>query len=520
MKLLALSLVVCCTLPAMGQNTQTKLPPLVHSHIGDSIRSTDGMLTIKLIDKKQNYFYGEAATRDTDINSPKSVNIHPDGTKYYVNSLEGGTTVCYDFQTGKKKAVIHHTFKEGRDDSLWTKPSGFYPWRHYTKNLNTFFGKPVESTFSHNGRYLWVPYYRRSFDINAQDPSAIAVIDTKTDQIVRLMETGPLPKMIATSPDGNTVAVSHWGNNTVGLIDISSDDPKDWKHKMVLVVDYVLELNYPLDVSVDRDNGSGYALRGTVFTPDNRYLLVGCMGGGGGIAVIDIEQQKYLGRILGMEANVRHLVISNGYLYLSINRAGIVQRIKLSAFMDAVKNIKNKTATLHGWENCKVGGGARTISITPNGRYVFAACNSSSALYIIDTQTMKVIAHTRVDSYPVGLDISSDGRYLFVTSQGRGNQGGNAVNIFEVQYKEAPVQKHCANCGALRTGNDTKCPQCGIPFSGIYAQVQENNFDKSGNNRQAKEELSDSNSTIYLACCGGGVALVVGLIAYQLHKKS
>ena len=324
--------------------------------------------------------------------------------------------------------------------------------------------------------------------------------------------------MIATSPDGNTVAVSHWGNNTIGLIDISSENPKDWKHKTVLVVDYVLKLNFPLNVSVDRDNDSGYALRGTVFTPDNRYLLVGCMGGGGGIAVIDIEQQKYLGRVLGMEPNVRHLVISNGYLYLSINRSGIVQRIKLSAFMDAVTKIKNKTTTLHGWESCKVGGGARTISITPDGRYVFAACNTASALYVVDTQTMKVIAHTRVDSYPVGLDISSDGRYLFVTSQGRGNQGGNAVNIFEVQYKEPPTQKHCANCGALRTGDDPKCPQCGVSFAGVYAQVPSAKPNTPNEDNQEVEETDDYSPAIYLACGGVGVVLAAGLIAYRQHK--
>ena len=55
------------TLPSVGQNN---LPPLVHSRIGDSVRSTDGMLAIKLIAKKQIYTGGDAATRDTDINSP------------------------------------------------------------------------------------------------------------------------------------------------------------------------------------------------------------------------------------------------------------------------------------------------------------------------------------------------------------------------------------------------------------------------------------------------------------------
>ena len=259
--------------------SQAGVPPVSHPKIGTTAQSDDGAITITLVAKKQNYG-GSADTRDADINSPKSINIHPDGSKYYVNSLEGCTTISYDFKTNRKLAVIHHQFREGRDDALWSQPSGLYPWRHYHNNVNTFAGKPVESTFSHNGRYLWVPYYRRSFDINAQDPSAVAVIDTRSDKVVRLMERGPLPKMVSTSPDGKTVAISHWGNNTVGLIDISSGKPEEWHHKMVLTVDRQLDLNYPLNRSVDRDNGSGYALRGTVFTPDNRYLIVGCMGAG------------------------------------------------------------------------------------------------------------------------------------------------------------------------------------------------------------------------------------------------
>ena len=36
------------------------------------------------------------------------------------------------------------------------------------------------------------------------------------------------------------------------------------------------------------------------------------------------------------------------------------------------------------------------------------------------------------DSYPVGLDISADGQYLFLTSQGRNDRGGNSVDIFRV----------------------------------------------------------------------------------------
>lgn len=57
-----------------------------------------------------------------------------------------------------------------------------------------------QMAMSHNGKYLWVPYYRRSFDLKASSPSALAIIDMQTDKVVRVMPTGPLPKYVAISP--------------------------------------------------------------------------------------------------------------------------------------------------------------------------------------------------------------------------------------------------------------------------------------------------------------------------------
>lgn len=439
------------------KNKQKDITPvsterLVHPALGTASRAEGGELSLTIVNKHVNYKGCPKEFIDPYVNSPKSANIHPDGTKYYVNSLEGCATVVYDMKTHERKKVIKYDFKDGKDDALWSKPSKFYPFTHYTEHLNTFKGKPVEATFSHGGRYLWIPFYRRTYDLNAQDPSAVAVIDTQTDEIVKLMETGPLPKMVATSHDGKHVAITHWGNNTVGLVNVASLDPDEWFHEKLLVVDYVLPLNYSLEEPVDRDNKSGYCLRGTVFTPDDKYLLVGCMGGNGGIAVIDMETQEYLGRVLGMMANVRHLVIRDGYLYLSINRAGYVQRIKLDRFMAAAKAMKGKTTTIRGWEECKVGDGARTIEISPSGHFVFAACHLASKLYVVDTRTMKAVNSIDVDSYPVGLDISNDGRFVIVTSQGRGTAGtsGNAVNIYEVEYaEEEPVLEHTDGAAVL-----------------------------------------------------------------------
>ncbi|MBR4296692.1 MAG: beta-propeller fold lactonase family protein [Bacteroidaceae bacterium] len=426
--LLALSFVA---LSVGAQTTKKNTLPVVHPKMGITAVSSDNAVQLKLVAQRQN-FGGPKETRDDAINSPKSANVHPSNKKYYVNSLEGGTTVVFEMGTNRRLKVISHRLNDSHAH-LWGASSSLYPFTHYPKS-NNFMGKPVESTFSHNGRYLWVPYYRRSYDVNAQDPSAVAIIDTETDEIVRLMETGPLPKMIATSHNGKYVAISHWGNNTVGLINIESSNPKEWRHTDLLVVDYVLPLNYSKTVPVDRDNGSGYALRGTVFTPDDRYLIVGCMGGGGGIAVIDMQTKKYLGRVQGMMFGVRHLIIVGDYLYLSVNSAGYVQRIKLSKFLEAATSPGSKTTKPSDWENCKVGAGARTIEASPNGKYIFVACNNASKLHVVDTRTMKTIASIDVDSYPVGLDVSEDGRYVIVTSQGRKGFGGNAVNIYEVKY--------------------------------------------------------------------------------------
>lgn len=436
-----------------------KAPAVVHPPIGEEVTFGDS-IKIQLYKKLQNYSYGGNLPIDTDIYSPKSVRIHPSGTKFYVNSLEGGKTVVYSLPEAKKIAVISHHFNADHD-RLWAPPSGLFHFRHYSSNLNHFMGKPVESTFSHNGRYLWVPYYRRSFDLNAQDPSALAVIDTSGDSIIRIMETGVLPKIISTSPDGETIAVTHWGDNTVSLIDVASSNPSEWKYKALIPVGHQLFHNFSLTTPVDRDSNTGEALRGTVFTPDGKYLLISCMGGGGGIVVIDLEKEKFIGRLSGGMANVRHLVIQNGWLYASINSAGYVKRAPLQNVMECIAELENgSTSGAPRWESVKVAPGARTIVLSPRGDYIFAACNTQSLICIVDSSMQKV-AEIPADSYPVGLDISPDGQWLISTSQGRNHAGGNCVDIFRLtglqplpqQQVDLPAEPNATETSAQPTAS-------------------------------------------------------------------
>lgn len=372
---------------------------------------------------------------DSAVNSPKSVIFSQDGKKYYVNSLEGYKTVVFDTRTHKKIKEIKHVFNASNQHLIKQNEATVFNYEQSpTQELpNQFKGKPVEGCLSHNGKFLWVTYYRRDWDQNAQFPSALAIIDTEKDEIVRIMPTGPLPKMIAASPDNKFVAVTHWGDNTVGIISVDSDTPFDFKYIKHCVVGQQAVLSFDEEEIIDRDNNCGSCLRGTVFTNDSKYLLVGKMGGAGGIMVFNTSDFSPKGTLSGMMGNVRHLVIVGDELFLSSNKFGYVQKCKLSSAISALGN-SNKTVKFNDWKSCFVGYGARTISVTKDGKYIFAAVNNESKISVVRSSDMKVVNSIPADPYPVGMALSKYETRLMVTAQGKNDHGGNSVTIYSIEY--------------------------------------------------------------------------------------
>ncbi len=418
---------------------EKKTEDIVYNPIG--IRSgTNAPLTLELVARFQhrNARPSNALDKyDTDINSPKSVNYLPSKNKFYVQSLEGYETVVYDLATFSKLKTIRHTFNASNQHLFREgEYTAFdYNFRFRKSDFNHFSGKPVESCFSHDGKYLWVTYYRRSYDKNSESPSAVAIIDTDKDEIIRVIPTGILPKMVACSPDNRFIAVTHWGDNTLGIIDISAEDPMAWRYTKHLVVGQRMSVEFEPGEEVNRDKECGYCLRGTVFTPDGNYLLVGRMGGGG-IAVFDVRADfNYLGVSFGQYHNIRHLIISGEYLVISTNMNGYVQRIPWKDFIAHRMANAGKTTTLtQGWENCYVGPGVRTVVASSDGKYIFACVNNKSKIVAID-ENMQVVAEIPADSFPVGMEITNDNQYVMVTSQGKYHKGGgHSVMIYKVTY--------------------------------------------------------------------------------------
>ena len=368
---------------------------------------------------------------DAGVRSPKSAAFSPDGRKLYINALEGGQTLVYAFPSLKRLAAITHSFDAG-DAPLFRGETTVFGYPYFNGregSRNVFSGKPVEMAFSHGGRYLWVPYYRRSYDPNASSPSAMAVIDTRSDRIVRVLPTGPLPKYIAVSPDSTLAVVTHWGDNTLGALDIRGDDPAKFRY----IGHWIVEYRMPVEgLSGNRDSECGFCLRGTVFTPDGRTVLVARMGGGG-LAGFEAATGRYLGTLLDFVPNPRHLVISpdGRTLYASGNRSGAVGRYDLAAMLRALYEADGKRIAGPGGDTLAVGPGARTIALSPDGRTLYAAVNNDSRLVKVDVPGWRVLGRVAVDPFAVGLAVSPDGRTIVTTSQGRsGRGGGNSVGLY------------------------------------------------------------------------------------------
>lgn len=417
--------------------------------IGTSATSEDGTFTITLKARFQHYKPNPTDPNDhydTEVESPKSAKFSPDGSKVYVNSLEGGATLIYDPKTLERIGLIEHTFTAENADLL--SPQKPFDYRYEPSHAKLLArltgthdeeesrrpprisGKPVEMEFTNGGKYLWASYYHWSFDKHSLDPSAVAVIDTSTEAIVAVLPSGPIPKYLAASPDGKWLAMVHWGDNTVGFVDISGGSTDTFKLADLVTIEHRLNYKPKQGKKIDRDKECGYCLRGSVFTADSKYLLVGRLSGGG-IAVIDVDQMKYIGTAWGMRPTPRHLVLSKDgkTLYVSSNVGGYVSKF---ATDDIIAAAGTRHPTVAALKESKVGFGVRTIALSPDERWVYAAVNGESMIAALRASDLAVMAKVPVDSFPVGLACSPDNNQVWVTSQGRMLHGGNSVSIYEV----------------------------------------------------------------------------------------
>jgi YVTN family beta-propeller protein len=58
------------------------------------------------------------------------------------------------------------------------------------------------------------------------------------------------------------------------------------------------------------------------------------------------------------------------------------------------------------------------VAVSPDGRYTYVTNNGNSTLSIIDTVTHVVVGSTNVASGPIGVAVTPNGKFVYVTSPG------------------------------------------------------------------------------------------------------
>ncbi len=231
--------------------------------------------------------------------------------------------------------------------------------------------EPVEADFTSDGQFAWVSLY---------NSAKVLVIDTRAGAVVGEVGTGSIPKEVAVSPDDRWVYVANWNSNTVSVIDARAR------------------------VRV-KDTPVPGTPRGMCFTPGGDRAYV-CIMGGGTLSEVDVPAGHTVTRQIPCGSNPRHVVPSRdgSVLYVSNNSPGTVTLIDRRA--GAVQ------ATI------KVGDMARTITLTPDGRYLFV-CNYGAGkpgvgtVGCVDLQLRSQI-FTVPASMPIGVAASATGDLLFV----------------------------------------------------------------------------------------------------------
>jgi len=301
----------------------------------------------------------------------KSVLISPDGEKVYALNLEDMSIYEFDRDTKRLERILH--FKK--------TPGTGYNYRE-KKWTHSYQEKPVEGCFTHQGRYLWISLHNAGgvvvWDLKDSLTSLkgfphkkvfIKYIKTgiSITRNLPFFKTGKTPKIIAKSRDGKYLFVSNWHSSTVSIIDISSNNPIHWKKI--------------------RDIPTGRLPRGLAISEDNKLLYIAQMGIDI-IKIIEIGKWEKTG-LIHTAINPRHLVIDGHYLYVSINIKGEVMKIDLYT-----KKIVKVSKTGHL---------ARTLALSPSGKYLFVVSYKDNVLDVFNTEDLTRISRLKTGIHPVGV---------------------------------------------------------------------------------------------------------------------
>lgn len=235
----------------------------------------------------------------------------------------------------------------------------------------SFPGRAVEIAFSKDGSKAYISNF---------DTGRLMEMDAQTGKTTRQVKVGTNPKIVTLSPDGKTIYVSNWSSNDVSVVDAES-------------------FTETARIRV------GTNPRGSDTDPSGKLLFVANFNGGSA-SVVDTEAMKELKKI-PMKRLPRHVTTTPDGQKVLISNMG--------RGSDAVAMVDIGKQEVEKW--IKTGRGPKVICVTPESRIAFTADYFGNSVSIIDLKKGKVIAAIPgLGKAPCGMDLSKDGKILYVTS--------------------------------------------------------------------------------------------------------
>lgn len=247
-----------------------------------------------------------------------------------------------------------------------------------------FFGTQAARALDEVGRYVFVP---------DRAGAQVAVIDTRTDTVVRQIPVGRVPHQVVVSPEIGKLVASNTADDTISIVDLAG--------------------------GAARDVALGAEPEHMALAPDGRLLAVGNIGAGS-VSLVDIAAARETARIDGFFAPHNLTFGPEGRrLYVANLGAGHISVVDVAlGRIEAEISVGPRREVATAGDDVGDYQGLIDVTATPNGRLGFAAHGDSDSMAVIDLETRETIASLALGKQPWRAFPTADGRYMLVPNNG------------------------------------------------------------------------------------------------------
>jgi len=205
----------------------------------------------------------------------------------------------------------------------------------------------------------------------------LSVIDTSTNTVIDTVTVGHRPDSVAVSPDGTTVYTANSLDDTLSVIDTSTNT----------VIATVTVGDDPDSVAVSPDGTTVYTAN---FSDDT-------------LSVIDAATKTVIGTV----------TVGDGPRSVAVSPDGTTVYVA-NSLDDTLSVIDTSTMTVI--DTVTVGDDPVSVAVSPDGTTVYTANSVDDTVSVIDTSTMTVIGTVTVGDGPRSVAVSPDGTTVYVAN--------------------------------------------------------------------------------------------------------